>query len=200
MGILNKKLCTSLAAGVVMMCASAMPAHAATIQLQAFGQIDAVFGTPTLLDLAVDDTVIMTVEWDTDDVAVSGADVVDFSSMIIDFYNSVSSIVLSINVDNTAAESANVLHFFDGDLVDVDVLGFFQDFVTDVDYGHFVGDGFFNVFEYDEFGDSTLALVGSYILPLGTTPPVAVIPVPAAVWLFGSGLLGLIGIARRRRA
>lgn len=28
----------------------------------------------------------------------------------------------------------------------------------------------------------------------------AVVPVPAAVWLFGSGLLGLIGIARRKRA
>lgn len=27
----------------------------------------------------------------------------------------------------------------------------------------------------------------------------SVIPVPAAVWLFGSGLLGLVGIARRRR-
>jgi len=27
-----------------------------------------------------------------------------------------------------------------------------------------------------------------------------VVPVPAAVWLFGSGLLGLIGIARRRRS
>ena len=29
------------------------------------------------------------------------------------------------------------------------------------------------------------------------TPP---IPVPAAVWLFGSGLLGLVGVARRRKA
>ena len=28
----------------------------------------------------------------------------------------------------------------------------------------------------------------------------AVIPVPAAVWLFGSGLLGLVGVARRRKA
>jgi len=27
----------------------------------------------------------------------------------------------------------------------------------------------------------------------------AVVPVPAAVWLFGSGLLGLIGVARRRK-
>ncbi|MFP5505246.1 MAG: VPLPA-CTERM sorting domain-containing protein, partial [Gammaproteobacteria bacterium] len=25
-------------------------------------------------------------------------------------------------------------------------------------------------------------------------------PVPAAVWLFGSGLLGLVGIARRKSA
>ena len=29
---------------------------------------------------------------------------------------------------------------------------------------------------------------------------VSAIPVPAAVWLFGSGLLGLIGIARRKKA
>lgn len=28
----------------------------------------------------------------------------------------------------------------------------------------------------------------------------AVVPVPAAVWLFGSGLLGLFGIARRKTA
>ena len=27
----------------------------------------------------------------------------------------------------------------------------------------------------------------------------SVVPVPAAVWLFGSGLFGLIGIARRRK-
>jgi hypothetical protein len=32
-----------------------------------------------------------------------------------------------------------------------------------------------------------------------TELPPAVIPVPAAVWLFGSGLLGLVGIARRKK-
>jgi len=32
-----------------------------------------------------------------------------------------------------------------------------------------------------------------------TADPVASVPVPAAVWLFGSGLLGLVGIARRKK-
>ena len=31
-------------------------------------------------------------------------------------------------------------------------------------------------------------------------PTVAAVPVPAAVWLFGSGLLGLVGVARRKKA
>jgi len=31
-----------------------------------------------------------------------------------------------------------------------------------------------------------------------TRPGLTIIPVPAAVWLFGSGLLGLVGVARRR--
>ena len=35
----------------------------------------------------------------------------------------------------------------------------------------------------------------SYILT-----PVSAVPVPAAVWLFGSGLLGLVGVARRKTA
>ena len=38
-----------------------------------------------------------------------------------------------------------------------------------------------------------LSLVGA--LNTGVTP----VPVPAAVWMFGSGLIGLVGIARRRR-
>lgn len=33
----------------------------------------------------------------------------------------------------------------------------------------------------------------------GDLPAVSAVPVPAAVWLFGSGLLGLVGVARRKK-
>jgi hypothetical protein len=38
---------------------------------------------------------------------------------------------------------------------------------------------------------------GGSVLAVDVVPAV---PVPAAAWLFGSGLLGLVGVARRRRA
>lgn len=34
--------------------------------------------------------------------------------------------------------------------------------------------------------------------PVADLPPVAAVPLPAAAWLFGSGLVGLIALARRR--
>jgi hypothetical protein len=34
---------------------------------------------------------------------------------------------------------------------------------------------------------------------ISSAPPVNPVPVPAAVWLFGSALLGLAGAARRRK-
>lgn len=34
----------------------------------------------------------------------------------------------------------------------------------------------------------------------GSTPPPAYVPLPAAIWFFGSGLLGLIGMSRRKKS
>lgn len=61
--------------------------------------------------------------------------------------------------------------------------------------GGMLGSGGFDVALHQGTGNSvavSLALVGA--------TNVTVVPVPAAVWLFGSGLVGLAGIARRKRA
>ena len=44
--------------------------------------------------------------------------------------------------------------------------------------------------------------IGSYSIFVREleTPVLSSVPVPAAVWLFGSGLIGLIGVARRKKA
>ena len=43
-------------------------------------------------------------------------------------------------------------------------------------------------------------VVDAYIDNVSIMADVNPVPVPAAVWLFGSGLLGLIGVARRKKA
>jgi len=58
-----------------------------------------------------------------------------------------------------------------------------------LDYSATVPSGGFKGFFY------TLHMAGT--VSAGT---VSAVPVPAAVWLFGSGLLGLAGVARRRKA
>ena len=40
----------------------------------------------------------------------------------------------------------------------------------------------------------------SILMPAWAVHSGDVIPIPAAVWLFGSGLLGLVGVARRKSA
>ncbi|MFA7387228.1 MAG: VPLPA-CTERM sorting domain-containing protein, partial [Thiohalobacteraceae bacterium] len=53
-------------------------------------------------------------------------------------------------------------------------------------WGFFVGTPYTEVF--------SIQIVGGDIVDGGTPE----IPVPAAVWLLGSGLIGLVGVARRK--
>jgi hypothetical protein len=53
--------------------------------------------------------------------------------------------------------------------------------------------------QFDFFGFSIESANGS-VVSTDIVNTAAVVPVPAAVWLFGSGLLGLVGIARRKQA
>ena len=49
------------------------------------------------------------------------------------------------------------------------------------------------------FDITVLTFTGQDNVAIGPFP-VSEVPVPAAVWLFGSGLIGLIGIARRKKS
>lgn len=74
------------------------------------------------------------------------------------------------------------------------------------------GDSSIAAFTWDGTNGGTYTITHSAHVPLGDpsgfggvaydlnlTGTVSTIPVPAAVWLFGSGLLGLVGVARRRK-
>ena len=64
---------------------------------------------------------------------------------------------------------------------------------TNVDAGlSLIGDVFWN--------DTGTVMLDPQPILSGATVTVNPVPVPAAVWLFGSGLLGLVGVARRRSA
>lgn len=68
---------------------------------------------------------------------------------------------------------------------------------------------------YEAFISQTLSITGQYAALVygftdsvefdyrleirGLTPTASPVPVPGAVWLFGSGLLGLVGLAKRKR-
>lgn len=79
----------------------------------------------------------------------------------------------------------------------INVIAFVDDWVTNgVDnYGFFI----------QNTGPNNSGNFNSREAPTGTIPSLeinftAAVPIPAAVWLFGSGLLGLIGVARRKNA
>ena len=66
--------------------------------------------------------------------------------------------------------------------------------------GHLTGFGDANVFDTQTNGvDVALQSTADFTYSM-TFALAAPVPVPAAVWLFGSGLLGLVGIARRKKA
>ena len=61
-----------------------------------------------------------------------------------------------------------------------------------------LGSGF-ETFDFTDFQNVT-SVVWQNSKPFHQFDNIVVTPIPAAVWLFGSGLLGLVGLARRRSA
>lgn len=86
----------------------------------------------------------------------------------------------------------------------------FQDPISEGDISKSISTENFGVFNYDigftsictgltDTGCLTSLRRGSATISTGTWIETTVVPIPATVWLFGSGLLGLIGITRRKR-
>ena len=51
----------------------------------------------------------------------------------------------------------------------------------------------------DAFNTLTLGFESDEFLSAVTVPPISDIPLPAAVWLFGTALIGFVGLSRRRK-
>lgn len=52
---------------------------------------------------------------------------------------------------------------------------------------------------FTKLGTFSLTGAGTLSYTVAGGPPPSTVPVPAAAWLFGSGIVGLVGVARRRR-
>lgn len=69
---------------------------------------------------------------------------------------------------------------------------------NDVGMGAIAWDGEMRVYDDWTWGDDTDRFNGQVNINALLYRDTIVTPIPAAVWLFGSGLLGLIGVARRK--
>lgn len=59
--------------------------------------------------------------------------------------------------------------------------------------------GFLSLSGFTGLDEVTIGVTGTFVDPDFDNLTYQVVPVPSAVWLFGSGLLGLVGMARRKK-
>ncbi len=118
--------------------------------------------------------------------------------------------VLSVSIDETVWDLGstairtgtidNVAGTVDGIMMNAwsDVTG---DFVAASIVFEAVGSGNSSLLSISEFALNPWANAGSVLNPLfvDSLIDVSAVPVPAAVWLFGSGLIGLAGMVRRKK-
>ncbi len=162
--------------------------QAAIINFTVTGNVDDSFTSTNDFGLNLGDTITASGTFDDSGLTGTGAEFVSFgsgsfNSMSLDVGNS--SFVETD--DNNYLTGFPRLFFQDGVF---DGINFNTDFSIE---SYFQSSGTTKTFqgEDDNFG----WFGGSWDVSSYSASPV---PVPAAVWLFGSGLLGLIGVARRK--
>ena len=137
-----------------------------------------------VFDLSVGDTVTATATFD-DSLISWGYSTVDFSDPYL-------GIDMVITVGTGTYSNAHEvfggpwLDFYSGQFDGLDYNSIDNEFES---FGNYFN-GYYGYYGYEFEGVWTGATM---------TPNTPAVPVPAAVWLFGSGLLGLVGVARRKK-
>lgn len=175
MNIINKNSSTIIA---LVMIFGTSNVNAALVNFEITGIADYWADTGNVWGLVDNDLITATGTFD-DSVLVGGTGTIDFSLSS----NSLTITVGSISYFESDDNGLPTISLFSGDL---DAFNF----STTLDGNSF--DSYFNTF--DGFDSNGLAINGTW----NSTVTLSPVPVPAAVWLFGSGLLGLVGVARRR--
>jgi hypothetical protein len=152
-----------------------MGAHAALVNFQLTGDVLADYGSP--FGLSAGDTILATGTFD-DSILVAGSGTISFADSINN---------ISISVGSSVFTDANVVMGGEAQLT-LSAATF-----SGLDYTSTDNGGFVSIVSTFTGGGDTLA--GSWDAGSFQMTPV---PLPGAVWLLGSGLIGLAGFMRRR--
>ena len=163
---------------------------------------------PAVNNVVIGDTFTLTVSGDfsAEDPTLGGGVILGWDSTQVQLTDSIANVRTAIEADLIAnnwilPNPGNLT--VTADFVSVDVLNFFGALPT------------FDIFSLDlvavpppssgpititasALSDLTSGWEGRPVDYIGATVTTSPVPVPAAVWLFGSGLIGLVGIARRK--
>jgi len=180
-----KVLGKGISRALVLVLASLGNANAAMVDFTLTGTVD--YGdesAPNAFGLTAGDTITAVGSFD-DSVLSGGSGTIDFSS------SSTNSLTIYVGTETFTA--SNDVGFGSGNGPSMTLS---SNLLTDFNFYALAGNSGapadFSSF-FDTFDDLD-AMSGTWA---GT---LTVVPVPAAVWLFGSGLLGLAGVARRRKS
>ena len=163
--------------------------HAALIQFQVYGTVDEVWASPNGFGLEVGDSIMASGIYN--DIALTGS-----GSEYVSFGSSGSSNSMNLSVGDMSFDASDDIQYGSGYPRLLFSDGMFAGINFDASFGDW---GFFDA------GGELLAFSGddgNFGMIFGTwgtgSFTETLVPVPAAVWLLGSGLLGLVGIARRK--